>query len=124
MQTDYVTLSSVPINEEASQLGWPDFGVLVRLECRVFIWQIERQLGPVPQGAKLYTHREPYDGDPYYEVAVRYDEDDDTAREWAYRCEEEIPTEWDAEARAELAEAGYFEKMAANASASRIPLYR
>jgi hypothetical protein len=37
----------------------------------------------------------------------RYDDEDEAATEYAYRCESESPAHWDDAARAELAAAGF-----------------
>jgi hypothetical protein len=98
---DYLVIGSVPYDEPCQQVPYDD-PVLARLECKAFANQLVRILGPPPEGASLQVKSFPHDFGTYCEVVVWYDENNDKAAEYAYKCEAEAPAEWDEEAREEL----------------------
>lgn len=107
--TDYLTLGASPCNESCAQVGQPDYPERSRAECRAWLHQLERAL-PYPSDdvpayftVKTFAH----DFGSYREVVVKYDPGNDAACTFAFAAEEETPGEWDDEARAELAAAGF-----------------
>jgi hypothetical protein len=109
---DYLVIGSVPYDEPCQQVPYDD-PVLARLalrclcplhwlECKAFANQLVRILGPPPEGASLQVKSFPHDFGTYCEVVCWYDENNDKAAEYAYRCESECPANWDEEAREEL----------------------
>ena len=100
---DYMELSCTPAAEDCEQLG-PNYNPLrAKAECRAFINQLRRTFGPEPEGARLIVKSNPHDFGNYLEVQCVYDEDDEAATEYAYKCESDMPMTWDDEAKAELA---------------------
>ncbi|MGD9613804.1 MAG: hypothetical protein AB7H90_01255 [Alphaproteobacteria bacterium] len=99
---DKLEIGPAPALEDCESLG-PNYNPeRARLECRTFIGLIRRVLGPEPEGAKLVITSNPHDFGTYYEVAVRFDDRDEEAGEYAYKVESEAPVEWDDEARTAL----------------------
>lgn len=108
---EVIEIGSSPCNEECAQVGQPDYPERSKAECRAFINQIKRVMGEPPEGVTLYTKSNQHDYGTYREVAVKVsalgEEARDIALVYAYRCEGESPENWDDEARAELAAAGF-----------------
>lgn len=100
---DTLEIGPTPCNEDCQPVGMPTYDPMRAMaECRAFKAQITRALGEPPPGACLTITRNPHDFGTYYEVAVRYEDQDEEATDWAYRVEAEAPEDWDAEARREL----------------------
>ena len=105
---DYLELCSVPINEPCAGVGSDDYERRARLECRVFIHQLERTF-PEAMETGLYFRikSNPHDFGSYYEVQAVFDDEDESQTEWAFVIEGELPEHWDNDARNELAAHGY-----------------
>ncbi|MDO8637597.1 MAG: hypothetical protein Q7R34_15420 [Dehalococcoidia bacterium] len=56
---------------------------------------IRKKLGPEPEGASLGIKSNPHDFGTYYEVLCYYDDENEEAAAYAYRCESESPTHWE-----------------------------
>jgi hypothetical protein len=107
-----IEIGSAPCDEECAQVGSADYPERSRAECRAFINQIKRVMGEPPEGVSLFIKSNSHDFGTYREVAVKVtgvltEDASEKALEYAYRCESASPTEWDDEARAELAAAGF-----------------
>ena len=99
---DYMELSCTPAAEDCEQLG-PNYNPQrAKAECRAFINQLRREFGPEPGTAQLRIKSNSHDFGTYVEVACYYDDRDEAAQEYAYKCEGEMPENWDAEALIEL----------------------
>jgi hypothetical protein len=96
--------SSAPYEESCAQVGRDDYWERARRECRAFINQLRRVFGPEPEGARLSIKSNPHDFGTYLSVICSYESDNETAVDYAFRCEGEGPGEWDEEAKRELAE--------------------
>lgn len=105
---DYIEISSVPFEEPCVQVGSPDYSKWARIECNALINQLRRVHGSEPLGARLVVRSNPHDFGTYYEVACKYDDQNELAAEYAFACEngEGIAT-WDREAKEELQRQGY-----------------
>lgn len=103
---DYVWLGSAPADEHCAQVGTDDYSDRAWQECRAYknqIKRIAREAGKeIPQGASVIIKTENHDFGSYYEVVVKYDDNDAKAVEFAYWAEEHIPGKWDDAARIEL----------------------
>lgn len=98
---DYIDIGSTPANEDCEQLG-PNYDAQkARKECRAFIHQILRELGPEPEGANLAIKSNPHDFGTYLEVVCYFDDKNEKARNYAFRCED-TAVDWDTIARREL----------------------
>ena len=54
-----------------------------------------RTVGEEPENAHLAIKSNPHDFGTYYEVVCHFDDDDEEAAKYAYRCESEAPSQWD-----------------------------
>ncbi len=95
MARDYVDIGSSPSDEDCAQVGSPDYYTRAKAECARFIELIRKTLGEVPPGAHLAVKSNPHDFGTYYEVVCYYQDDDEEARKYAYRCESDAPAKWD-----------------------------
>jgi hypothetical protein len=91
---DYVEIGPCPHDEEAAQLGQPDFDAKNIAECRQFIRAIRIKCGEPPEGAELRMKSNPHDFGVYREAAVYFDTNNEEAAAYAYRCEDEAPATW------------------------------
>ena len=105
---DYLELASVPTDEPCAMVGSTDYHRRARLECRVFINQLERTFPQaIAAGVTFRTASNPHDFGPYYEVRVIFDDENEDQLDWAYIVEGSLPEHWDEDARNELAAHGY-----------------
>lgn len=63
-------------------------------ECQAYIEALRRLLGPEPEGARLRIKSQPHDFGTYYDVICRFDENDEQAVEYAFKCESSGPLTW------------------------------
>lgn len=103
MSLQIMNIGPVPCEENAAQVGRPDYDERSRLECAVFKRMLER-LHPSPAdcAAVLVIKSFAHDFGAYREVCVRYDDTDAQATNYAFHLEGDTPAEWDAIARYEL----------------------
>ena len=99
---DTLTIGPVPSVEQCEQLGRNYDARRAKQECRAFMAQLIREFGAPPYDADLVITSNPHDFGTYHEVAVRYNEDDRAALEYAFKLEGNTPAEWDTIARQEL----------------------
>lgn len=104
---DYLLLGGTPPDEVCAQVGEENYGEKARLECRIFAEQLRRyataQGKVIPAGVTIRTKsNHGHDYGTYYEVAIFFDTEDEAQTEFAYWLENNLPGEWDAEARAAL----------------------
>jgi len=100
---DYLNIRPVPWGEECAQVGQDDYRERSARECRAFVNQIRRVVGPEPPGAQLVVKGFPHDFGTYYEVCCRYSDQHPDSEDYAFNCESHRQLEqWDDEARCEL----------------------
>ena len=99
---EHVSIGASPINEPCAQVGAPDYHERSFKETRAYVNQLRRVLGEEPEGASLSVKSQPHDFGAYREVGCYCDGNNPVAVDYAFRAEEQQPTEWDDEARAEL----------------------
>jgi hypothetical protein len=104
---EHIDIGPAPYDEECAAVGQENFAARNAAECRALAHQIARQLGEPPEGAYLRIKANPHDFGSYHELVCKYEDDNEDATNYAYRCESECPAQWDDEARAELAAAGF-----------------
>jgi len=107
MSLDELTLAPTPVYEDCAQVGTPDYTERAKAECQAFIGQLKRVFGEPPEGARLKVKGNLHDVGAsgvciYYEVAVVFDGANPRAVDYAYTIDDDLPKEWDDEARAEL----------------------
>lgn len=92
---DYMEIGSSPCYEDCVQVNpRGDYHEAMREECRRFLELIRKKLGPEPPGAHLAIKNNPHDFGTYYEVVCHFDDTDDEARTYAFRCESDAPRTW------------------------------
>ena len=99
----YLELGPTPGDEECAQVGADDYGARVRREGRAYIAQLTRQFGEPPEGCHFSIKGFPHDFGTYHEVVVHYEPEIAGSLEFAFKVERELPSEWDKQAKAELA---------------------
>lgn len=102
MARDWIDIGPTPPGEGCVPMDTHDYTALASRECRVYIDQLRRHLGPEPEGASLRVRWFPHDFGMYAEVVCYYDTDNGAALEYAMRCEDGGPEHWDDVARAAL----------------------
>jgi len=100
---DHIDIGPSPPGEPCAQLGTDDYYPRARRECRAYIHQLRRTLGPEPDAARLAVRSNPHDFGTYLSVVCYFDPEIPGAVEYALKCESEGPEQWDDEARRELA---------------------
>jgi len=100
---DYFDLGSSPTDEMCAQVGDENYRDLARVELREFK-RMMREVHPEPDDANAHyaVKRFEHDFGSYFELCAVYDEDDESALNWACDAEEKVPAVWDAHARAEI----------------------
>ena len=94
MARDYVDIGPSPCDESCVSIKDDEYIKLSRLEGRRFIDGIRRVVGIEPLGARLVIKQFPHDFGSYASVCCCYDDNDDEAATYAYRCEAEAPRTW------------------------------
>lgn len=103
MSMDSIDIGPVPPEENCQQVGTAGYDPqLARQECRAYIALLRRVLGDEPSGARLVIKSNPHDYGNYLEVVCKYDDNNETAVDYAFKCESSGPAEWDHIARVEL----------------------
>lgn len=103
---DYFEIGCTPYDEPCAQVGADNYPEMSKIECRAYLNQIRRVVGPEPEGCYLTIKSFPHDFGSYREVCVVYDDDEESHNDYVLKCESCCST-WDDEARAELAAANY-----------------
>lgn len=94
---DFIDIGSAPAEEDCVSVSRDvDYLPAMRAECLRFIELIRKTLGPEPEGAHLAVKSNPHDFGTYYEVVCYFQDDDDEARKYAFRCQDDAPATWDA----------------------------
>jgi hypothetical protein len=99
---DCLDVGCAPTHESGAQVGREDYYDRARRECRAYINQLRRVFGREPPGARLGIKSNPHDFGSYLSCVCHFDDTMRETVEYAYRCEAEMPQQWDFEARAEL----------------------
>ena len=102
MQMDYLTLGPTPADESCEQAD--GCRNKIRRENNAYKRQLERMF-PIPdalQSVRFSVKSFPHDFGSYTEVVVHYDCDDETAVEFAFNVESNLPANWDAQAEVAL----------------------
>lgn len=94
-----IEIGATPYEEDCYQVGCDNYVTLAKIQCNAFIAQLVRALGSPPPGAKLFVKGNPHDFGRYYEVAVSFDSNNESAAEYAYNLDANVPASWDSEAK-------------------------
>ena len=96
MARDYISIGPTPAAEDCQQVGPTYDHTAARAECRRFLELIRETVGPEPIGARLAVKSNPHDFGSYLEVVCYYDDENETATKYAFRCETDAPEHWPA----------------------------
>lgn len=99
---DCLSIGATPHDEPCAQVGAEDYAQTARLECGRFAAQIRRHY-PEPENGYLVIKRSLHEFGAYFEVCAVFEDTDEEAVEWAYRCEAdplEVLLHWDTKAEA------------------------
>ena len=99
---EHVSIGASPINEQCAQVGAADYHERSFKETRAYVNQLRRVLGEEPEGASLSVKSQPHDFGAYREVVCYFVDNNPAAVDYAFKAEEQQPTEWDEIARQEL----------------------
>lgn len=109
MATERLEIGSSPYGEECAQVGADDYYERAQKECRAFINQLYRMLevqgypkDKLPDNFRLVVKSNSHDFGTYYEVACKFNGDDEKSWELATWLEGNGPELWDEKAKAEL----------------------
>lgn len=92
---DEMSLGPSPSEEECAQVGTPDYLQKAKEECQRYINLIRKHLGNEPEGARLSITHNNHDFGIYLDVVCKYNDENEEAVNYAFKCEAEAPTHWD-----------------------------
>ena len=101
---DYLSLGSVPSDEQCANVGDANYQQQSVVECNTYKAMLSR-LFPVPEKAGVcyfITKNFPHELGSYKEVVIRFNDDNPDAVEFALYVEHNIPAKWDSVALAQL----------------------
>jgi len=106
----YLELGPTPYNEDCAQVGTDNYSYKAGKECNIYSRQLWRFLKDkrgitqetAPYSFNIITKSFPHDFGSYYEVCAKYSDGDEVAIELAFWLEDNLPGEWDEEAKKEL----------------------
>lgn len=102
MKDDFYIGNSPP-DEDCVQLGLDNYLKLAREECERYIACLEHYLGKPPEGSYFFIKSCPHDFGTYLSVFFSFDDKDEKAIDYMFRCESDGPSTWlEGEARSEL----------------------
>lgn len=115
MSRDYLHLGSTPADEDCAQVGRDDYRQRAMAELNTWRKQLHREFPEIQNSGlvSLVIKAESHDFGTYHELAVRFDDAEETAIDLALRIEAECAGRWDDESLAELAALGFPVKQAA-----------
>src|SRR2546429_4004133 len=102
---EYIDLgATTPPMEDCAQVGSREYDYYdrARKEARAYINQLRRVFGEEPDGARFSIKSHPHDFGNYLTVVVHFESNNAAAHEYAIRCDDGTPQEWDEQAKQEL----------------------
>jgi len=100
--SDYVVIGPVPCDEDCAQVGRENYQEQAVEECMRFIELLRKTFGDEPEGARLAIKWFAHDFGSYCEVVCWYETEDEKARDYAFRCENETLLTWEGGRREQL----------------------
>jgi hypothetical protein len=94
MSYEEMSIGPSPCDEPCVSVGEENYMERGREECKRFIELVRKKLGDEPPGAYLKVKSNPHDFGLYYSATVYFDDSDEEARNYAFRCESEAPRTW------------------------------
>jgi hypothetical protein len=99
---DCINIGPVPCDEDCAQVGRDGYQEQAVTECNQFIELLRETFGDEPEGTRLAIKWFDHDFGSYCEVVCWYEKEDEKAREYAFRCENEMPLTWEGGRREQL----------------------
>jgi hypothetical protein len=99
---DHLYIGSAPYDEDCAQLGTNDYKKRCKLELTEFKRQLIDKFGPPPAGVELKVKGQPHDFGTYYELVVVFDDENETASDYAFDLEDHGIETWDEEAKEKI----------------------
>ncbi len=109
-----VDIGSTPSDESCAQVGSDNYRQLAKMEINTFAKQCLRMFPNKPEGARYVFTNNPHDFGTYHELGIRFQMDDEESENYAYDVQNNMPSKWDDQARAELEQQGYFQLLDGN----------
>jgi hypothetical protein len=103
MARETLEIGSTPYDEDCAQVGSDDYAKRGKAECNRFIALLTKKFGNPPGEAYFYVKSNPHDFGTYYEVAIKFNPNDEAECDFAYRVEGNTPATWDDDAKYEEA---------------------
>lgn len=103
----YELATTVPHGEDCMQLGAENYDKFSNLEADTLIDQIIRQLGQPPEGTYFKKIKCPHDFGTYLDIALVYDENDETSEAYFLYVDQNMPEYWDNISEEKLTKEGY-----------------
>lgn len=97
MSIGILYLGSSPAEEGCVQVGTEGYYDLAYAECRRYIALIRWVVGHEPPGVQFVIKSNPHDLGYYLEVVCEFDEGNEEAIAYAFRCERDAPLSWKSE---------------------------
>jgi hypothetical protein len=90
-------LDTTPLEEKCVGVGHPDYLILAKIECMVYIQQLQREHPKMPERFQFKIERCPYDCDLgfYWDVVLQYNDADEKDEDYAVNIEDNLPMKWD-----------------------------
>ena len=95
MSRPFVNLGSAPCKEKCVETGDSRYRQNAFRECQTYIQAIRNYLGYEPEGACLEMKGFDHGLGVFYEVVCFYDEANQAAVDYAFRCESQAPHTWE-----------------------------
>ena len=92
---DYFVIGCSPYEEDCVQVGDPHYYQKMLVECHRFIELLRTICGPEPEGAQLAIKAFDHDFGVYHEVVCWFNTENEAARAYAARCEDDMPATWE-----------------------------
>lgn len=105
---EVVELGATPVNEPCAQVGSEGYAEVALKECRAYRAQLRRVYlaahGELPEGLTLFIKTTRHDFGEPKEVAAKFEEADRKALNAAFWLQDNLPYNWDTEAKIQLRE--------------------
>jgi hypothetical protein len=91
---DYVSLSSVPADEDCAQVGSPDYPERMKAESKRYIELLNKRFINPPEGSYFSRKSFPHDFGTYHEIVVYFDDENKDEIDFAFFVEANLPAKW------------------------------
>ncbi len=91
---DYMEIGPTPSDESCAQVGSANYAQEALEETSRYMAGLLHYFGPPPAGAAIVRQSCPHDLGSYYEVCVRFNDDNPPGAQYAYMIEGHAPPTW------------------------------